>query len=176
MCIDDICGYLSEWCRNNKSRNIQWNTSSVFTRRCTSLIFESFNKNKPYDIVPIKKLQAWVVTLMPRVNLFEATFVPDNKTTMLQWLDNILCCLFSLVNNQINIDRATLWIFKRSYKTVQDIELNNMVNKYITCDWSYNVQFYNCLQFGERVDANRVDIQLSPDRNNGDTHIQQFEN
>ena len=43
LCIDDICGYLFEWCRNNKSRNIQWNTSSVFTRRCTSLIFESFN-------------------------------------------------------------------------------------------------------------------------------------
>ena len=65
---------------------------------------------------------------------------------------------------------------KHSYKTVQDIELNNMVKKYLTCEWSYSINFYNCLQFGERVDANRVDIQLSPDRNNGDTHIQQFEN
>ena len=95
---------------------------------------------------------------------------------MLQWLDNILCCLFSLVNNEINIDRATLWMSKHSYKTVQDIELNNMVNKYITCEWSYSINFYNCLQFGERVDANRVAIQLSPDHKKGNTHIQQFEN
>ena len=51
-----------------------------------------------------------------------------------------------------------------------------MVNKYITCDWSCSVQFYNCLQFGERVDANRVAIQLFLDHNNGNTHIQQFEN
>ena len=69
---------------------------------------ESLNKNKPYDIVLIKKMQAWVVTSMSRVNLFEATFVPGNKTTMLQWLDNILCCLFGFINNEINIDRTTL--------------------------------------------------------------------
>ena len=84
LCIDDICESLFEWCKNNESRNIQWNTSSIFTRRYTSLIFESLNKNIPYDIVPIKKIQAWVVTSMPHVNLFEATFVPGNRTTMLE--------------------------------------------------------------------------------------------
>ena len=84
LCIDDMCGSLFEWCKNNESRNIQWNTSSIFTRRYTSLIFESLNKNIPYDIVPIKKIQAWVVTSMPHVNLFEATFVPGNRTTMLE--------------------------------------------------------------------------------------------
>ena len=172
LCIDNICGSLFEWCKNNECRNTQWNTSSIFTRRYTSLIFESLNKNAPYNIVPIKKLQASVVTSMPHVNLFEATFVSGNKTIMLQSLDNILCCLFSLVNNEINIDKATLWMSKNSYKIVKDIELKNMVNKYITCNWSYSVQFYNCLQFGERVDANRVAIQLSPDHSNGNTHIQ----
>ena len=121
-------------------------------------------------------MQAWVVTSMSRVNLFEATFVPGNKTTMLQWLDNILCCLFGFINNEINIDRTTLQVSAYSYKTVQDIELNNMVDKHITCDWIYCVHCYNCLQFGERVDTNRVTIQLSPDHSNGNTHIQQFEN
>ena len=62
-----------------------------------------------------------------------------------------------------------------SYKTVQDIRLNNMVDKHITCDWNYSVQFYNCLQFGERADADRVAIQLSPYHSNGNTHVQQFE-
>ena len=113
---------------------------------------------------------------MPHINLFEAIFVPGNKTTMLEWVDNILCCLFGLVNNKINIYRATLWMSTHSYKTVHDKKLNNMVEKYITCDWIYSVQFYNCLQFGERVDADRVAIQLSPDHSNGNTHIQQFEN
>ena len=103
---------------------------------------------------------------MPRINLFEAIFVPGNKTTMLEWVDNILCCLFGLVNNKINIDRATLWMSTHSYKTVHDKKLNNMVEKYITCDWIYSVQFYNCLQFGERVDADRVAIQLSPEDSN----------
>ena len=112
------------------------------------LLFESLNKNIPYDIVPIKKLQAWVVISMPHVDLFEATFVPDNRTTMLEWINNILCCLFGLVNNEINIDRATLWMSAHSYKPVQGIMLNSMVDKYITCDWNYSVQFYNCPQFG----------------------------
>ena len=113
---------------------------------------------------------------MPHVNLFEATFVPGNITTMLEWINSILYCIFGLVKNEINIDRATLWMFAHNYKTVQDIRLNNMVDKHITCDWNYYVQFYNCLQFGERVDADRVALQLSPDHNNGNTHIQQFEN
>ena len=82
---------------------------------------------------------------MQHVNLFEATFVPDNKTIMLQRLDNILYCIFGSVNNEINIDRAILWMSKHSYKTVKDTELNNMVNKYISCDWSYSVQFFNYL-------------------------------
>ena len=51
-----------------------------------------------------------------------------------------------------------------------------MVKKNITCDWSYSVQFYNCLQFGARIDTNRVAIQLSPDHNNGNTHTHQFDN
>ena len=42
--------------------------------------------------------------------------------------------------------------------------------------FSYSVQFYNCLQFREHVDADRVAIQLSPDHSNGNTHIQQFKN
>ena len=95
---------------------------------------------------------------MQHVNLFEATFVPDNKTIMLQRLDNILYCIFGSVNNEINIDRATLWMSTHNYKTVQDVELNNMVDNHIIWDWIYGVQFYNCLQFGERVDANRVAI------------------
>ena len=82
---------------------------------------------------------------MPHVNLFQATFVPGNRTIMFQWLDNVLCYLFILVNNEINIDRAILWMSKHSYKTVKDTELNNMVNKYISCDWSYSVQFFNYL-------------------------------
>ena len=127
LCIDDMCCSLFEWCRNNESRNIQWNTSSISTRRYTSLLFESLNKNIPYDIVPIRKLQAWVVTSMPHINLFEAIFVPGNKTTMLEWVDNILCCLFGLVNNKINIYRATLWMSTHSYKTVHNKRLNNMV-------------------------------------------------
>ena len=174
--IDDICGSLFGWCKNNESRNIQWNTSSIFTRRYTSLLFESLNNSIPYDIVPIRKLQAWIVTSMPHINLFEAIFVPGNKTIMLEWLENILCYLFGLVNNTINIDRATLWMSVHSYKTVHDLRLNNMVEKYITCDWIYSIQFYSCLQFGERIDANRVAIQLSPDHSNGNTHIQQFKN
>ena len=93
---------------------------------------------------------------------------------MLEWLDNILCCLFGLVNNKINIDRATLWMSVHSYKTVHDLRLK--VETYITCDWIYSIQFYSCLQFGERPDANRVAIQLSPDHSNGNTHIQQFKN
>ena len=113
---------------------------------------------------------------MPHVNLFEATFVPSNKTTMLEWLNNILCCLFGLVKNEINIDRATLWMSAYSYKTVQYIRVNNMVDKHISRDWSYSVKFYNCLQFGERIDADRVAIQLSPDYSNGNTHIQRFKN
>ena len=96
LCIDDICGSLFEWCKNNESRNIQWNTSSIFTRRYTFLLLESLNKNIPYNIVPIRKLEAWVVTSIPHVNLFEAIFVLGNKTTMLEWLDNILCFLFGL--------------------------------------------------------------------------------
>lgn len=83
LCIDDIYGSLFEWCKNNESRNIQWNTSSIFTTRCAFLLFESLNKNTSYDIVPIKKVQAWVVISMLHVNLFEAIFVPGNKTTML---------------------------------------------------------------------------------------------
>ena len=51
-----------------------------------------------------------------------------------------------------------------------------MVDKHITCDWSYSVQFCNCLQFGEHVDVDRVAIKLSPDHSNGNTYIQQFEN
>ena len=82
---------------------------------------------------------------MPHINLVEAMFVPGNKTTMLQWLDNILSCLFGLVNNEINIDRATLWMSVHSYKTVQDIRLNSMIDKHITYDWSYSVRLYNCL-------------------------------
>ena len=105
---------------------------------------------------------------MPHDNLFEAIVVPGNKTTMLEWLNNILCCLFGLVNNEINIDIETLWITAHSYRTVQDIRLNNIVDKHITCDWSYSVQF--C------VDVDRVAIKLSPDHSNGNTYIQQFEN
>ena len=127
LSIDDICGSLFEWCKNNESRNIQWNTSSIFTRRYTSLLFDSLNKSIPYDIVPVRKLQDWIVTSMPRINLFEAIFVPGNKTTMLEWVDNILCCLFGLVNNKINIYRATLWMSTHSYKTVHNKRLNNMV-------------------------------------------------
>ena len=66
-------------------------------------------------------------------------------------------------------------MFKHSYKTVKDIDSSNMVNKCITYDCSYSAQFYNCLPFGERGDANRVAIQLSSDHNNGNVHIQQFE-
>ena len=84
LCIDDICSSLFEWCRNNESQNIQWNTTFIFTSRYTFLIFKSLNKNIPYDIVPIKKLQAWVDASIPHVDLFEATFVPGNKTTILQ--------------------------------------------------------------------------------------------
>ena len=84
LCVDDVCGSFFEWCKYNESRNIQWNTSFIFTRRYTSLLFDSLNKNIPYDIVPIKKLQGWVVASMPHVNLFEATFVPGNRTTMLE--------------------------------------------------------------------------------------------
>ena len=75
-----------------------------------------------------------IVTSIPPVNLFEAKFVPGNRTTILEWLNNILCFLFGLVNNEINIDRATLWMSAHSYKTVQDIRLNNMVDKHITHD------------------------------------------
>ena len=50
-----------------------------------------------------------------------------------------------------------------------------MVDKHITCDWNYSIQFYNCLQFEERVDADRVAIQLSPDHSDGNTNIQQYE-
>ena len=132
LSIDDICGSLFEWCKNNESRNIKWNTSSIFTRRYTSLIFESLNKNTLYDIDPIKKLHAWVVISMPPVNLFEATFVPGNRNTILEWLNNILCWLFGLVNNEISIDRATLCMSAHNYKTVHDIRLNNMVDIYIT--------------------------------------------
>ena len=127
MCIDDLCGSLFEWCTNNESRTIQWNTSSIFTRRYTSLLFESLNKNIRYDIVPIRKLQAFVVTSIPHINLFEAIFVPGNKTTMLEWLDNILYCIFGLVKNKINIDRAILLMSTHSYKTVHITRLNNMV-------------------------------------------------
>ena len=74
------------------------------------------------------------------------------------------------------MNRATLWISVHSYKTVQNIELNSMVDKHITCDWSYSIQFYNFLQFGERVDTNRVTIQLLPDHSNSNTYIQQLEN
>ena len=63
-------------------------------------------------------------------------------------------------------------MFVHNYKTVQDIRLNNMVDKHITCDWNCSIQFYNCLQFEERVDADRVAIQLSPDHSNGNTYIQ----
>ena len=82
---------------------------------------------------------------MPHVNLFEVTFIPGNKTTMLQWLDNILSCLFGLVNNEINMDRDIQWMSTHTYKTVQDINLDSMVDKHITYDWSYSIQFYNCL-------------------------------
>ena len=63
-----------------------------------------------------------------------------------------------------------------SYKTVQDIELNSMVDKHITCHWSDIIQFYNSFKFGERVDANRIAIELSPDHSNDNIHIQQLEN
>ena len=75
-------------------------------------------------------------------------------------------------NNRINIHRVTLWMSAHSYKTVQYIRLNNMLDTYITYDWSSSVQFYNYLQFEERVDADRVAIQLSPDHSNGNTYIQ----
>ena len=60
LCIDDMCGSLFEWCKNDESRNIQCNTNSIFTRRYTSLLFELLNKDIPYDIIPIKNLQSWV--------------------------------------------------------------------------------------------------------------------
>ena len=63
-----------------------------------------------------------------------------------------------------------------SYKTVQDIELNSMVDKHITRHWSDIIQFYNSFKVGERVDANRIAIQLSPDHSNDNIHIQQLEN
>ena len=37
------------------------------------------------------------------------------------------------------MDRATLWMSAHSYETVQDIELNNMVDNHITRDWSYSI-------------------------------------
>ena len=110
------------------------NTTSTFTIRCTSSLFESLNTNIPFNIVPMKKLEAWLVASMTHVNLFEAIFVSDNKAIMLQWLDNILRCLFCLVTNDINMNRATLWISIHNYETVQNIKLNNMVDKHITRD------------------------------------------
>ena len=67
-------------------------------------------------------------------------------------------------------------MYTHSYKIVQDIELNRIVDKYITCDQIYSIRFYNCLQFGKRVDVNRVAIKLPPAHSNGNTYIQQFEN
>ena len=61
------------------------------------------------------------------------------------------------------------------YETVQEIELNNMVEKHTTHDWIYIIQFYNCLHFGERIDTNWVAIKISPDYSKGNTHIQKLE-
>ena len=62
-----------------------------------------------------------------------------------------------------------------SYKTVNTIDISNMVDTCIACDWSYSVQSYNCLHFGDRVDANQMVIQLSLYYNNGNTHIEKLE-
>ena len=84
LCIDDVSGSLFEWCKNSENRSIQWNITSVFTRAYTSLVFDSLNTNTTFSVVPIIKLQEWITVTVPQINLFEATFVPDNTTTTFQ--------------------------------------------------------------------------------------------
>ena len=94
VCVNDVCGSLFKWCRNHESRHIQWNVISIFTRRYTSLLFGLLHKNESFNVVPLEKLHEWIMASSPQINVFEATFVPYNNTTMPQWLESTHHYLF----------------------------------------------------------------------------------
>ena len=52
---------------------------------------------------------------MPQVNLLEAAYVPTRATSLPKWLNYTLQYVFSLVKNDISLDKVTLWIAKHTF-------------------------------------------------------------
>ena len=78
--IDDVNGSLFEWGKNNENINIQWNVTPICTRSFALFLFKSLNNEAQFKIITVPKLQAWITSSVPEINIFEASFIPDKDT------------------------------------------------------------------------------------------------
>ena len=94
LCIDDVSDSFLEQSNNHESRNMQWNITSIFTRKYTSLLFSTFHTSSSVNIVPPNKASEWVSKALPQINLLEASYVPHKDMPLLRWMEDTLHCLF----------------------------------------------------------------------------------
>ena len=174
LCIDDVCGSMYEWCGKNETSNIQWNVSSLFSRKFTSLLFAALHSNATYTTIPINSINVWITESLLVYNLLETTFVPDNTMTLLQWLHIMLKILSDTIQNSIGMDRATLWISYHSYISHSTRNIEQEIDAHMPPDWAYHIHKYDCLQFGEVIKAHRVVIQLAPVYDEGNEYTASF--
>ena len=126
--------------------------------------------NTQFKIITIQKLKAWITSSVPEINIFEASFIPDKDTIYIEWLNTILPYLFGLIKDKISINRATLWISQHTYDNSDEGTVKNMIKSHVASGWCYKIHKYEFLQYGERVDAKRLAIQLSPGDDDGNIH------
>ena len=66
--------------KNSENRNIQWNVTPICTRSFALFLFKSLNNEAQFKIITVPKLQAWITSSVPEINIFEASFIPDKDT------------------------------------------------------------------------------------------------
>ena len=135
LCIDDISGSLYEWCRNHESRSIQWNTTALFLQGSDSQLFHSLHPNSKFSILAARDLSAWIIASAPYTNLLEATFIPTEEQSVLQWVQKLLTAYLSITKELNAVNQITLWVASAIYDSIGKGVVEQMISSVITADW-----------------------------------------
>jgi hypothetical protein len=160
VCLDDVTGSVLDWSLRHAPQQFIWSVINVFTKASSASIFRTLFTS-PTAYHGTLSLNTNIEADYLRMHRFEASFIPHESGSIIEWINNVLAWINKIIINPLSdLRQATLWIRSDFFQQPVESACMHVIDSFRTEDWVYTIRRYNAAQFGDCIMAERIGIHV----------------